>query len=144
MIREARIDEVRKIAEYMKTFEQATNFVNVNVDYTTKRYENLVSQGIAVLLVDEEDGDLRGGLGIIKAEDLHDGSMTAVETFWFVKPEHRGRGKDLFIEFENWSRRNGIKKMAMIHLVDSYPDRLENLYIHAGYRLVEKHYVKEL
>ncbi len=70
--------------------------------------------------------------------------MIAVETFWFVAPEHRGIGIRLFNAFEKWAKDNQCSKTAMIHLTDSMPERLEQLYLKRGYRLIEKHYVKDL
>lgn len=44
--------------------------------------------------------------------------------------------------YEAYAERLGCQKKAMVHMVDSYPDILEKLYLKRGYRLVEKHYVK--
>jgi GNAT superfamily N-acetyltransferase len=68
----------------------------------------------------------------------------AVETFWFVHPDHRGQGLSLLVEFEKWGKREGCQTLAMIHMVDSFPDKLETLYRRRGYKLIEKHYLKEI
>lgn len=144
IVRVANTDEVRKVAEFMTRFERATAHVKVNVDHTTGTYTRLMETGTAVFLVLEENDQMIGGLGAIKFPDLHSGEMTAVETFWFVTPESRGKGLLLFEAFEKWARREGCKKAAMIHLADSYPEILEKLYKRKGYQLVEKHYVRYL
>jgi GNAT superfamily N-acetyltransferase len=136
--------DVRMVAEYMKQFEQATEYVKVDVEYTSSAYWDLVQDGVATLFIMEESGQMIGGLGAIKYPDLHDGKMMAVESFWFVAPEHRGKGLKLFATFEEWALQEGCKKLAMIHMVDSYPDILEKLYMRKGYKLVEKHYVREV
>ncbi len=141
-VRIADISEIRKVAEFMTRFEQATEYVKVNVDHTTKAYENLMSSGASIFFVLEDDGEMIGGLGAIKYPDLHSGELTAVETFWFVDPQHRGKGLMLLDAFEKWARRQGCKKAAMIHLSDSYPEVLERLYKRRGYKLVEKHFVR--
>lgn len=138
------ISEIVAVAEFMTQFEKATSFVKVNVAHTSAAYERMISAGTAVFLVLEESGKMRGGLGAIKYPDLHDGRMTAVETFWFVAPEFRGQGIKLFDAFEAWSLKNGCEKLAMVHLADSYPDALKRLYLRRGYSLVEEHYVKEV
>lgn len=145
MIREAKTaEEIRAVAEFMTQFEQATSFVKVDVDHTSKVYENLIRTGAAVFLVLEENGHMHGGIGAIKSPDLHDGKLTAVETFWFVAPESRGKGLLLFDAFEKWAIDSGCQKLAMIHLADSYPDILRKLYKRNGYKLAEEHYIKEV
>jgi GNAT superfamily N-acetyltransferase len=68
----------------------------------------------------------------------------AVEAFWFVGPTYRGIGKLLFEAFEAEAKRLGCQKLAMIHMVDSYPDTLKIFYEKQGYHLAELHYVKEV
>jgi hypothetical protein len=46
--------------------------------------------------------------------------------------------------FEDWAKNNGCDAIAMIYLSDSMPDSLEQLYIRRGFKLVEKHFVKEV
>lgn len=144
---------IRKITGYadilaativMKAFEQASSHVKVNIEYAAKTYTDMVEKGIAAFFVLEKDGDIVGGLGAIKCPDLHSGKLMAVETFWFVHPHHRGQGLRLLAEFEVWGKAEGCQTLAMIHMADSYPDRLEALYRRRGYNLAEKHYLKEI
>lgn len=144
MVRIADISEIRKVAEFMTRFELATEHVTVNVDHTTAAYTALMKSGAAIFFILEDGGKMIGGLGAIKHPDLHSGELTAVETFWFVDPTHRGEGIALFNAFEQWGNEQGCKKLAMIHLSDSYPEILERLYKRRGYKLVEKHYVRSL
>ncbi len=143
-IRIARADEMGMVTAFMKQFEQETDFVRVDVGYAAKRYEEMINDGLATVLVAEKNGELMGALGFIKAPDLHNGEMIAIETFWFTAPEHRGIGLYLLDAFEEWAKENDCDKTAMIHLADSMPDRLEQLYIKRGYRLAEKHYLREV
>ncbi len=146
MIREARIDEVRKVAEFMKQFEQHTGFVKVDVNHATKQYERFYATGIGIMIILEDDntGELYGGIGAIALPDIHCGIMTAVETFWFVSPEHRGQGLKLLKAFEDWGKKMKCKRLALIHLADSYPEILEKIYIRKKYKLVEKHFIREV
>ncbi len=144
MVRTARLDEVRSVAQFMTRFEQATRHVTVNVEHTTAEYTRLIAAGIAVFLILEDQGEMIGGLGALKYPDIHNGKMTACETFWFVDPAHRGKGLELLAAFEEWGRQQGCQQLAMIHLEDSYPAILERLYRINGYHLVEKHYIKEI
>ena len=128
----------------MKQFEQASKFVAVDIDHATKTYENMVDSGVAVVMVVEDDGELAGSMGFIVSQDLHSGEKIMVETFWFTDPKKRGCGLLLFDAFEDYAKEYGINKLAMIHMVDSYPESLCKLYLRRGYELIEKHFVKTL
>ena len=135
---------MRKVTEFMKAFEQASKFVTVDIDYATKTYETMIDDGTATVMVLEKEGDLIGSLGFIEAPDLHNGNLMLIETFWFTDSGKRGYGLLLLDAYEKYAHDNGIKKIAMIHMMDSYPERLEVLYLKRGYRLMEKHYIKEI
>lgn len=135
---------MRRVTEFMKQFEQASKFVMVDVDYATKRYVDMIENDIAVVLVLEEEGELIGSLGFIIGEDLHNGDKYTVETFWFTSPKRRGFGTMLVDVFEKYSMTIGAKKAAMIHMADSYPDRLRKYYENRGYILIEQHFIKGL
>lgn len=117
-----------------------------NREYTLERYRGIIRNGGLFMLAYGEEGEIQGGLGAIKAEDLHDGTLYAVETFWFVHPQYRklGIGVDLLNAFEAWAKAEGCKKVAMVHLVDSYPEVLKKFYEGVGYKLIELHYAKDL
>lgn len=97
-----------------------------------------------MLVLRDDAGAIRGGLGYIVSEDLHSPTKIAVETFWFVPPECRGEGVKLVVAFEEMARLNGCAKAAMIHMEDSYPKELELLYRRRKYKLIERHYVREI
>jgi len=136
--------EMRRVTEFMKQFELASKFVTVNIDHATKTYESMIDQGIAVVMVIEDDGELAGSLGFIVSQDLHSGEKIMVETFWFTDPLKRGCGLRLLDAYEKYADEYSMDKIAMVHMMDSYPESLERLYVRRGYQLIEKHYVKEL
>ncbi len=144
IIREVRPDETYETTAFMKRFEKETDFVRVDVDYAARRYEEMIESGLATVLVAEKDGELLGALGFVKVNDFNNGELIAIETFWFTAPEHRGVGLRLFVAFERAAKAAGCVKAAMIHLTDSMPEGLERLYLGRGYRLVEKHYMRDL
>jgi GNAT superfamily N-acetyltransferase len=129
-----------------KMFERDSKFVKVDPDHTAKRYQEMIRSGFAAvfMLVGERD-EIQGGLGAIKYPDIHSGEWRATESFWYVLPEFRGGfgAMDLLLAYEKWARDQGCKMMSIIHLADSYPEKLERLYRNRGYELVEKTYMKE-
>lgn len=142
--------EIRKVVEFMTTFAEESHWVEVDIEHATKFYETRVSDGSTIVLVIEKEDKIIGSFGFIIFPDLHSGKLTAVETFWFMHPKHRGKGKQLFTEFERIAVKENCKKLAMVHLVepDSKNQRLEKLiekfYIANGYILVEQHFIKEV
>lgn len=148
MIRLATVEEVRTW-NFLAGFKKDSTAWGKgdNREYAIKQVEDLIASGRgAVLLSIGEDGKVQGGLCALKGRDRHDGTLYAVEDFFFVHPEYRdqGIGAILMRAFETWAVANGCKKAAMIHLVDSYPDILKAFYERSGYRLTELHYVKDL
>lgn len=137
-------DDVHKVAAFMKRFETASKFVKVDVEYTTGRYWQMIQSGMAVMFILESDGEMIGGLGAVCFPDLHDGVMTAVETFWYVDPSHRGSGMKLLDAYDKWSQLKNCKRDALIHLADSFPESLHKIYDRRGYELVESHYMRSL
>lgn len=127
-----------------KGFEQESAHILVDVDYCIKTYRSFLLSGIGGMLVLLQDDIPIGGLGYIIAPDLHMNRQMAIETFWFVLPSQRGGGLLLLAEFEKIAEKSGCSNIAMIHLSDSHPEALEKLYLRRGYKLVEKHYVKEI
>ncbi len=133
---------------FFKAFEKETKFVKVIPEVAQKTYCDLISRGSGkvFILCDDKTGAVMGGLGAIKAPDLHDGVLTAIETFWFIASEYRDTwgAFSLLRAFEKWAKETGCKRKALVHLADSSPERLKRLYEIMGYKLVESHYVGEV
>jgi len=131
--------------EFTKAFEEASSMVKVDVQYAHDKYLELMKAGkCKVFIAETDDQVMQGTIGFIISNDLHDGKKVAVEAFWFVDPAHRGIGKELFNVFESEAKKLGCEKLAMIHMVDSYPDTLKTFYESQGYKLLELHYIKEI
>lgn len=143
-IREAAIHEIPAIVDFMRQFETESKHIRIEPVYATRMYTNMVKSGVAHMFIMDDDGVMIGGIGCIVSPDLMNGDLMAIETYWFVSPDHRGHGIRLVSYLEQWAREHGCKSIAMIHLTDSHPKRLELLYQRRGYIAIETHYVKEL
>lgn len=138
-------DDIDAIAYMAYPFTTESKFVKVIPERLKESYWEMMANGLATMfMLEDETGKLIGALGAIKYPDLHSGELTSVETFWYVEKENRGHGLLLLDAYEAWAKRQGCVKCAMIHMVDSMPDKLAVLYKRRGYELIEKHYVKEL
>jgi GNAT superfamily N-acetyltransferase len=144
VIRKADHGEIPKVVDAFKVFEESSDFVKVDRAYAIKTYRKLIESGMGGVLLLEDRGVLHGGLGYIFSVDLHFPRKIAIETFWFVLPQYRGKGVALLNAFEELAVQEGCAQIAMVHLADSFPERLRELYLRRGYELMESHYVKEL
>lgn len=144
-VRELTAEEIPGLIGKLKLFEAESCFVKVDVSYGVLSCLTHLGAGTgAVFGLFDRAGEIIGGLGCIKGPQLHNGEMTAVETFWFVEPGKRGNGLKLMEAFEKWAIDNQCLHCAMIHLVDSHPESLQRLYKMNDYHLAELHYIKRL
>lgn len=116
------------------------------VEWTT-RWAGLIASKRGHVIALFPDGDstrknVIGGLGCILANDLQNGDLTLIEGFWFVRPEHRGRGLELLAAFHKLKDELGCKRTALIHLTNVMPEKLKRYYKSIGYVEVETHYVR--
>ncbi|MFZ2950891.1 MAG: GNAT family N-acetyltransferase [Desulfuromonadaceae bacterium] len=137
-------EQMHPVSLMAADFANHTGHVIVDPDHATKTYQRMIRSGAAVVFALMVGDKVVGGLGGIKGPDLHHPRIVAVETFWFVLPEFRGKGLRLFAAFENWAVEKKCDAVAMVHLTDSQPEILEKLYRRKGYELIEKHYLKVL
>lgn len=107
-------------------------------------WERLYAADMGVIFALWRDGGIIGAIGGAVYPDPNDGELVAMEFFWFVTAEARGRGLALLSRFEAWAKERGAVRIAMIHLNNLQPARLCELYHRRGYREIETHYIKEI
>lgn len=115
-----------------------------DISQWSDRWFNLINSGAGKIFGLWDKDKIIGGIGLILFPALEDGVMTTTETFWFVDKESRGGGMKLFIKAEKWAKENGSKRMNMIHLTNSMPEKLKSLYERKGYKMIETSYQKEI
>jgi GNAT superfamily N-acetyltransferase len=100
----------------------------------------------AIFLLEDDNGNVVGGIGGVRHPDLLTGRVMAVEMFWYVREAHRmGMWPvRLLVEYERWAKSVGCYDVAMIHMECSMPERLKEFYTRRGYRLFETIYRKVL
>lgn len=141
----ATIEEAKEIFALAKQYDGGfSKHVKVDVDYATGVWMKWLANGTGIVFALKKDDRLIGGLGAIKVPDIHCGLLTAIEIFWFTNPEDRGDGLKLLGAYEKWAENTGCKRVAIIHLEDSFPEVLSRIYKRRGYQLIESHYVREV
>jgi|TARA_R110001606_G_scaffold174774_1_gene321376 GNAT superfamily N-acetyltransferase len=92
----------------------------------------------------EDERKITGALGFLIGPALEDGVLCCTEAFWYVDEKHRGAGLKLLNKFESYSKSIGCKRIGMVHLENSMPDKLKKLYTRKKYKHIESMYLKEL
>jgi GNAT superfamily N-acetyltransferase len=71
-------------------------------------------------------------------------TKVAQEMFWWVDPEARGlgAGRKLLETIEAWAKEQGAHKLTMVALDDVDGERVAAMYKTAGYRPLERNFVK--
>lgn len=113
-------------------------------DAAKATWDKFLAAGFGVIFTLREGDEVIGALGGILFPDPNSGELWATELFWYVKPEFRGSGLKLLAEFEAWAKHRGAKRITMVHLINSMPEKLHRIYTMRGYSPVEVHYIKEL
>jgi GNAT superfamily N-acetyltransferase len=111
-------------------------------------FTDLIESGRGMVLASFElQGDkkvITGALGAVLAPSPFNETVSAIELFWYVLPDHRGHGIKLLRAFEAWAAERGADFICMIHLQKLQPEALGQLYLRLGYRLIESNYLKAL
>lgn len=140
-----KIEELDDLVDLAEKFYASSEFLNgFKKNVAKKSWVHFIDTGIGVIFGLKEDNELHGMLGAIKSIDAHTGDFIAVELFWFVSEEKRGEGLKLIKAYEKWALEQKCKRIAIGHLQDLMPARLEKIYNKLGYKLAEKSYVKEV
>ena len=92
----------------------------------------------------EDERKITGALGFLIGPALEDGVLCCTEAFWYVDEKHRGAGLKLLNKFESYAKSIGCKRIGMVHLENSMPDKLKKLYTRKKYKHIESMYLKEL
>jgi hypothetical protein len=83
-----------------------------------------------------------GAIGGVLVRDLNDHAVIAVEQFWFVTAEARGRGMRLLTEFDTVARVRGAARVTIGHIHSGRTDIWHKILARRGYTLLESHYIK--
>lgn len=100
-----------------------------------------------VLLVAEVDATVVGTAGAYITPLFWNHSLKqGLEVFWWLDEEYRGdgNGKKLRIQLQNQAKLRGAKFWNMVALEDSMPDEVGAMYVRAGFKPVERIYMKAI
>lgn len=144
MIRPATHDDIPRLIEMGREFFDSLQYPEAgkyNPNFVSATFSNLIDMRDGVLLVDD---NVNGAVGALIYPFYMTGRRTAQELFWWVDPGHRGIGKNLLVALEEYVKSEGVTSLVMLAMESSEPDRVGKVYERAGYRPMERTYIKEL
>ena len=73
-------------------------------------------------------------------------ALVVQELWWWLTPASRGSGAggQMFKQIEQWAKDKNASALFMIALEDNRAKKMENLYIRAGFKPMERTFIKEV
>jgi GNAT superfamily N-acetyltransferase len=102
------------------------------------------SVGIWLAELDDEIVGICGAL--VYPMYFNPSALVVQELWWWLTPASRGSGAGgkMFKQIEQWSKEKDASALFMIALEDSRAKKMENLYIRAGFKPMERTFIKEV
>jgi GNAT superfamily N-acetyltransferase len=73
-------------------------------------------------------------------------ALAVQELWWWLTPASRGSGAggQMFKQIEQWAKDKNASALFMIALEDNRAKKMENLYVRAGFKPMERTFIKEV
>ncbi len=148
-VRKATDADLPKYIVLAESFHMASpmhGVINFDPDgYAQFFYTSLQNDSVGIWLA-ETDGEIVGISGAIAYPLYFNPSALVVqELWWWLTPASRGSGAggQMFKQIEQWAKEKNASALFMIALEDNRAKKMENLYIRAGFKPMERTFIKE-
>ncbi len=93
-----------------------------------------------------EEGECLAVIGCALEVDLFTGDTMAVETFWYVHPEHRGgsTARRLLDAYDEWAKEKGAKRQFITCHFTQQRLKLDKLYRRRGFKADAVTYARDV
>lgn len=128
-------------------FEESQLPGELDFSYWENRWKSLISElDMGVIFVYESGDKIKGILGGVCVRCTMTADLEAIEAFWYVYPELRGKPGSIKLlkAFEDWARGRGAARIKMMHLSHLNPISMREIYLRMGYSALEVAYSKNL
>jgi GNAT superfamily N-acetyltransferase len=143
---EADLPQYVVLAESFHMASPMHNVIAFDVDGYSEFYLSSVQNDSVGVWLAEIDGVVVGICGAIAYPMYFNPSAVVVqELWWWLTPASRGSGAggQMFKQIEQWSKEKDASALFMIALENERSKKMENLYTRAGYRPMERTFIKE-
>lgn len=114
--------------------------------YSQFYLSSLQNDSVGIWLA-EIDGQVVGICGAV-AYPLYfnPAALVVQELWWWLTPASRGSGAggQMFKQIEQWAKEKNAAALFMIALEDNRAKKMENLYTRAGFKPMERTFIKEV
>lgn len=150
IVRRATAEDLPQYAVLARSFHAASPMHNVipfDAEGYAQFYLRALEQSNVGLWLAEIDAEVVGIAGaLLYPMYFSPDSLVAQELWWWLTPKSRGSGAGakMFKQIEDWAKENGAAAVFMIALEDSRAKKMERLYARAGFRPMERTFIKEV
>lgn len=114
--------------------------------YSQFYLSSLQNDSIGIWLAEIED-EIVGVCGaLVYPLYFNPSALVVQELWWWLTPASRGSGAggQMFKQIEQWAKDKDAAALFMIALEDNRAKKMENLYIRAGFKPMERTFIKEV
>lgn len=150
IVRKASSSDLAEYVRLIQAFHVASP-MNGSIEFDEQGFSNfylasLENDSMGIWLA-EIDGEVVGICGALAYPLYFNPSALAVqELWWWLTPAARGSGAGgkMFKQIEQWAKERKASALFMIALEDNKAKKMENLYIRAGFKPMERTFIKEV
>jgi RimJ/RimL family protein N-acetyltransferase len=114
--------------------------------YSQFYLSSLQNDSIGIWLAEIED-EIVGVCGaLVYPLYFNPSALVVQELWWWLTPASRGSGAggQMFKQIEQWAKDKEAAALFMVALEDNRAKKMENLYIRAGFKPMERTFIKEV
>jgi len=148
-VRKATEADLPKYIVLAESFHMASpmhGVINFDPDGYAQFFSTSLQNDSVGIWLAETDGEIVGISGAIAYPLYFNPSALVVqELWWWLTPASRGSGAggQMFKQIEQWAKEKNASALFMIALEDNRAKKMENLYIRAGFKPMERTFIKE-
>jgi GNAT superfamily N-acetyltransferase len=150
IVRKATEKDLPKYIVLAESFHMASPMHGViafdTIGYSQFYLSALQNDNIGIWLA-EIDGEIVGICGaLVYPMYFNPSALVVQELWWWLTPASRGSGAGgkMFKQIEEWAKERNASALFMIALEDSRAKKMENLYVRAGFKPMERTFIKEV
>lgn len=149
-VRKAIATDLEQYVKLARDFHEASPMHGV-ADFDEQGYSNFFLQsiidpnvGIWLAEIDNEIVGITGAL--VYPLYFSPTNLVAQELWWWLTPASRGSGAGgkMFKQIEQWAQEKSAKALFMIALEDDRAAKMEKVYARAGFKPLERTFIKEV
>jgi GNAT superfamily N-acetyltransferase len=144
---EADLFEYIKLAQAFHTASPMHGSIGFDVPGYSQFYlSSLQNDNIGIWLAEIENKIVGICGALVYPLYFNPSALVVQELWWWLTPASRGSGAggQMFKQIEQWAKDKNASALFMIALEDNRAKKMENLYVRAGFRPMERTFIKEV